>query len=133
MPSAHDWSTLSTILAELAQECHAKSDANGFWRYPEPIDCHPEDAPASEVLEIAAKIALIGGEAKELLEAWRLKEPFGPCPKDPENLTHFSEEMADVAIRLLDLAAHFRIDLGAAIRHKMAVNSKRAYRHGKRF
>lgn len=125
-----EWSTLSLLLGKLGVDCHDRAAANGFWQHRKPSVLRPSE---SETLEIAAKIALIANEAGELLEAWRLVDPFGPCPKDPVNLTHFGEEGADVLIRLVDLYAHFGIDLAADVKHKLAVNGKRAYKHGKRF
>jgi NTP pyrophosphatase (non-canonical NTP hydrolase) len=133
MLTHEEWLTFASLLEKLGDGCHAASDGNGFWLYPTPSEGPIGQMPHGETLEIAAKIGLIANECGELLEAWRLADPFGPCPKDPVRLTHMSEEMADVVIRLLDLSSHYRIDLGAAIAAKLAVNAKRPYKHSKRF
>lgn len=126
-----EWSTLSALLNKLGADCHERATAQGFWLFPKasPIDSMSE----AETLEVATKIGLITNEAAELLEAWRLADPFGPCPKDPENLTHFGEEGADILIRLLGLYAKFDLDLALDVESKLRVNGSRAYKHGKRF
>lgn len=43
------------------------------------------------------------------------------------------EEMADIIIRVLDLAGHRGIDLGRAVLVKMQYNSTRPHKHGKKF
>jgi NTP pyrophosphatase (non-canonical NTP hydrolase) len=45
-------------------------------------------------------------------------------------IVSFAEELADIAIRLLDLASGLGIDLGAEIVTKLEKNRKRAHRHG---
>lgn len=116
---------LSPLLTKLAEECHERSCANGFW------ESSTADAPTA-TLEAATKIGLIGSEVSEVLEAWREAEPFGPCAKDPR-LSKVDEEMADVFIRLLDLAHFLGCDLGQAVALKMAYNANRPYKHSKRF
>ena len=39
-------------------------------------------------------------------------------------------ELADVVIRVADMAMHYSIDLEAAIKEKMAYNRTRSHRHG---
>lgn len=120
-----EFAALSSLLGTLGEECHGRSRMNGFWEsqdYSEP----------GATLEVAAKIALISGEAHELLEAWREPDPFAPCAKD-DRLSMVAEEMADVLIRLLDLAHFLDVDLAHATRIKLGVNAGRVYKHGKRF
>lgn len=45
----------------------------------------------------------------------------------------FEDELADVMIRVMDLAAHKGIDLEMHIALKMRYNSMRGYKHGKRY
>lgn len=40
------------------------------------------------------------------------------------------EELADIVIRTLDLAAYLNIDIGNAVNAKMMKNERRPYRHG---
>lgn len=125
-----DWEVLGRELDTLGRHCHEASDASGFWGYPSASPVR--EASRSETLEIAAKIGLIGAEVSELMEAWRLPDPFGQCPKLPD-LTHFDEEIADILIRTLDLCAHFNVPVGEVLQRKLAFNETRAYSHGKRF
>ena len=65
--------------------------------------------------------------------------PFAvECPKcDGDGLplggTRFAEELADVYIRLLDLAAHHGIDMKEVANAKHAYNVTRPRKHGKTF
>jgi NTP pyrophosphatase (non-canonical NTP hydrolase) len=45
----------------------------------------------------------------------------------------FQDELADVMIRVMDLAAHKDIDLEIHIAAKMRYNSLREYKHEKRY
>lgn len=64
-------------------------------------------------------LALIHSETSEGLEAFR--------KNDKEN---FKEEMADMLIRVLDLAAGLEIDMDQAVADKMEKNRNRPFRHG---
>ena len=78
---------------------------------------------------IGAKIALCHSELSEALECIRTgdTEPRVTESGKPEGLP---SELADVVIRVLDLAGWLQIDLGDAIRAKHAYNATRPYRHG---
>jgi len=45
----------------------------------------------------------------------------------------FEDELADIMIRVMDLARHKRIDLEQHIKAKMRYNSLREYKHGKKY
>ena len=47
------------------------------------------------------------------------------------NKSNFAEELADVVIRVMSLAGHHKIDIGAEILKKQEKNKKREIRHGK--
>jgi len=65
---------------------------------------------------------LIVGEVSEAQEGLRHGD-----------IDNFKEELADVAIRLGDLAGGLNIDLEAEIKKKMEINKNRPYKHGKEF
>ena len=45
----------------------------------------------------------------------------------------FEDELADIMIRVMDLAAYKGIDLEFHIRHKMEYNKGREHKHGKAY
>lgn len=78
-------------------------------------------------------IALLHSEASEMLEAfrtWKLEDATGPdTTSKPEGV---GSEMADVLIRLLDMADMYGVDLEFEYERKMRYNNTRAWRHGGR-
>ena len=79
---------------------------------------------------VSSKIALMHSELSEALEAIRNGNPAD------DKIPSFSgaeAELADVIIRIMDLAGEMRWDVSGAIVAKMAFNDDREYRHGKAF
>ena len=93
----------------LSSRCHYNSKNKGFWD-----DLDPE----SPIVQLA-KLMLIDTESAEAAEAVR--------KGDKENL---GEELADIIIRVMDLAYAKRIDIGQAVMDKMKANAKRPKMHG---
>ncbi len=71
---------------------------------------------------MAEKLLLVHSEVSEAAEALRI-----------DDIDNFKEELADIIIRLLDITGSIGVDIEDEMRKKMAVNEKRAYKHGKRF
>ena len=92
-------------------KCHDYALRQGFW----------DERP-----NIGEKIALMHSELSEMLEETR-KEEF--TPQMPE----FTEEAADLAIRLFDFCGWYGVDLESAIEEKMKKNYGRPHKHGKKF
>lgn len=128
---------------ELAQEVHENAKSKGF---------HEEENNIGEML------CLIHSEVSEALEADR-EDKY--CELDNENWLidgktlrddlskedevdfinvfkvsikdTFEDELADIVIRVMDLAETKGIDLQAHIEYKMRYNSLREYKHGKKY
>jgi NTP pyrophosphatase (non-canonical NTP hydrolase) len=112
------------LLNEITQRAHANSKAHGFWDGLE----HLKPGDASFIPE---KLMLIVSECAEALESYRKGEPlsFYGKKQKPEGI---AAELADVVIRVCDLAGALKIDLGKAVEEKHAYNVKRPRKHGKK-
>ncbi len=106
---------LKTLSEGISKWCRHQ----GFW--PEVVGSWEFQAEQQK-LKKSEKIALIHSEVSETLEAIRNGDTANE-----------REELADVAIRLLDYCGHYGIDLGAAIEAKMVRNYQRPFKHGKAF
>lgn len=115
------------MLDDLAARVHENSRAKGFWdhdRIALPEDpSEPRYAPARSIANPsidAEKLALIHSEVSEALEAHR-----------DGDMAHVEEELADVIIRVLDLAAARGMSMDRAVEAKIAVNATRPPGHGR--
>lgn len=86
-----------------------------------------------EPRELGTMIALCHSELSEALEALRGNGIVKASKKIP-NYTEVEEELADVVIRIMDMAHENGWDVGGAIEAKHEYNKTREYKHGgKRF
>lgn len=97
---------------DMARQCH---EANKRW-YTDPATGEPVGA------NVAEKLALIHSEISEALEGHRKSLNDDHLPHRPM----VEVELADAIIRIFDLAAYLKLDLGGAFVEKMAYNAKRA-------
>lgn len=134
---------MTITLQQLQQQSHTLSRAKGWW------DGRLDPADRSFVPE---KLMLIVSECSEALESYRKNEPLnyyqghgdecetdedlglsrGTCytckkPRKPEGI---ASELADVLIRVGDLAERLGIDLTRAVAEKHAYNETRSHKHG---
>ena len=108
-------------ITELQKEIHATANSKGWWDAPRNIGelialCHAELSEALEEVRSGAKLTEIDFTIDVAAK--------------PEG---FPIELADVMIRVLDMAAGLGIDLEQAIHIKMAYNKTRPHKHGKAF
>lgn len=148
---------LSDAINQLAAEVYANAIAKGFWRCRlcNGLGCTPCDF-SGRGRNVGESLALIHAEVSEALEAKRQPELDAKCDKcdgwgrvgittaskacakcggsgDALGGSRFVEELADVLIRVLDLAAGENVDIGAAVIEKHRYNASRPAMHGKRF
>ena len=91
-------------LKQWMEAVHETAKQNGWW---------DGERPVPELL------CLVHSEVSEALEAYRKQDEV-----------NFNEELADIVIRVFDLAQHFNIDLEKEIMDKDTYNRTRGYRHG---
>ena len=120
-------SKLGNKINKLSTEICEISDDKGFWNI--------EDI--SEFAIVPVKLALIGDEVSEALKVHRDEYEGLESPKlnhmTVEQEQEFTEELADIVIRTLDLAGGLGLDIGNSITDKIKKNKKRPHRHGKRY
>lgn len=129
------------MINELAKEIHLNAKSKGFFDEPK---------------NIGEMLCLIHSEVSEALEAdrknhyavksWNMETNIDLNDMDSTSKKQyfqqefeiaiknsFEDELADVMIRVMDLAAFKGIDLEYHIKMKMAYNSMREHKHGKKY
>lgn len=109
---------------DMAVDIHEVAKLKGFWdnatiTFKDPVTGDVEGRVKNPSI-IGEKLALVHSEVSEALEANR--DGNGPL---------FAEELADVVIRVLDLAEHEGIDMEREITTKMRKNADRPRLHGR--
>lgn len=124
------------MINRLSKEIHAANKKKGFY---------------ADNKNIGEMLCLIHSEVSEALESDR-KEQYASMTDtlwddmnkdlDDDYFKHafieyckdtFEDELADIVIRVLDLAAFKGVDLERHIKAKMKYNSLRPYKHGKKY
>lgn len=115
------------VLDELSDVAHDNAVKHGFYdEYSDIYDAlsrlDKPDLMKSVTRDMTlAQLAKIAGEVGEAVEAIQKDK----VPDD------FAEELADIIIRTIDLAALACLSIGEAVAKKMAFNESRPYKHGK--
>lgn len=103
-----------TVLDTLSWEAYVISEEHGF---------HDGEDDQS-MLKSFMRLALIHTEVAEATEELRHAEV---------DWDKFSDELADIIIRVIDLAEVHDLSIGDAVVQKMEKNRGRPYKHGKTF
>lgn len=109
-----DCKVIEWAMHKLAGHVHSNAVNKGFW---------------DEERNVGELIALIHSELSEMLEAYRHGNP----KSDHIQASAVEEEMADVLIRLLDMAVGLTMNVPRATMKKLAFNRTRPKKHGKEF
>jgi NTP pyrophosphatase (non-canonical NTP hydrolase) len=122
------------MINQLAKEVHENAKAKGFFDKEKNIGemlalIHSE---VSEALEADRKNKYCMVDGEWLFNSLKSEGDFTDVYKDWVKGS-FEEELADIIIRVMDLAAFKGIDLESHIKAKMRYNSLREYKHGKKY
>ena len=108
---------------QLQEECYKNSKEHGFWEGP-----NGDNLPT--------KLCLIHSEVSEALEAFRDGDMELRWEEDKRGVQKpegFVVELADVLIRVFDLAGRHGMNLEVALIAKMKYNETRPYKHGGKY
>lgn len=106
-------------IRDLQKQAHEIAKQHGFW-------------DGCSMSSIPEKLCLIHAEISEALEWHRTNGAWLQSAK-VEGVSNFAEELADVVIRIMDLAEYCGVDLQAAIEKKSQYNLTRPRKHGKQY
>lgn len=110
----------------LAEEISELAEQKGFW-----------SDEFDELSIIPIKLALVHDEVSEALRVHREVYDDGTVDviTDMTDMQEedFTEELADIIIRVLDLAGFYGFDIGATVLDKIERNRSRPTRHNKRY
>lgn len=140
-------------LNDLCERAYKTSEEHGFWElyrrtvedaneyiaYIESLGGDKEAVAKVETMRdevqaaiIAQKLALIDSEVAEALEEHRA-HGFEASVREDGKPEGWGSELADIFIRLGDLAVATGVNLEQEIVNKMAFNNTRPIKHGKRY
>jgi NTP pyrophosphatase (non-canonical NTP hydrolase) len=109
----------------LVEACHGPAERAGWWEVTD-AEGNVEDVRTLDQsllgLWVGTKLALVHSEVSEALEGYRK----GVNDDKLKQRSMFEVELADVVIRVCDLAGGLNLDLGGAIVEKLAFNRTRA-------
>lgn len=122
----HDFSPVT--INELADLAHANAKEKGF-----------HDLAQLDSVFVSNQCNNLHAEVTELWDGYRAGKEDAPCDKAEKmkalglpELTCKEEELADIAIRVLDISRRLSVDILRAIQTKHAYNKTRPHMHGKK-
>ena len=142
---------MSKSIKEMTEYVHSIAKSHGFWEDTELLLSTSEmDKKPLRSMIFAQKIALIHSELSEALEAdrkgkWASVEEYEESSRtledtDMKNIMFkinikdsVEDEIADAAIRIMDLCGYLGINLEWHIEKKAEYNNSRPYKHDKSY
>lgn len=119
-PAPPTMGELMTALDNLVHVAHENSRTHGFW--------DPGEGSATFV----ERIALVISECAEVIEEVRENRPVTEIRvREDGKPLGIPTELADILIRVLDIAGGYGIEIGDAVAMKMRYNAGRPHKHGK--
>lgn len=120
------YESLAEYLNLASKEAHENAVKHGFYEdVQETVDIlmatNPEKAYSVDRDFILAQLAKITSEIGEAVS----------CIQHSMTMDGLSEELADIIIRTIDLAAFLDYEIGSQVKEKMLKNQLRPYKHGK--
>ena len=122
------------MINEIAAEIHANAEAHGWWdddrKLPELIAlCHSELSEALEEDRAGRPLTYYDIE----LENGEMQRVVGIDDSGTCKMEGAATELIDCVIRILDMLAHYKVDVTRVLLAKMRYNRNRPYKHGKRY
>lgn len=121
-------------ISKISKQINENAQSKGFWEngielHKKLLLIHSEVSEAMEADRIGKHAEVVGFETeKGIDDNWRRDQKF------EQHIKHsFEDELADIAIRVFDLAFQLGLDLEYFIAAKHDYNTRRPIKHGKKY
>lgn len=140
-PNITDYGVYWDSISGLADYCRDSSVARGFGIEGDVIRNRMDNGEEFDDTNLrnyyANRLMLIAGEVFEAHEELRrgrsMDEEYFTQTPDGDKPEGIPSELADIVIRVFDLASEAGIDIASALQQKLEFNAKRGFMHGKKF
>lgn len=115
-------------MLDLQKEAHATAREKGWWDDETRPDGSLDMADVRHL--VPTKLAMVHSEVSEALEDYRVGKMLTTFRDEDGKPEGFGSELADVIIRIFDLAEALDLNMEAEVKAKMSHNRCRSHRHG---